>query len=366
MSWFRKSATATRAEVQVALVPEVLSTPVPEALSAVVPVPEAQVVPVNAPQIVAPDLSLRPQSLQEYVGQEHIIARLKVALHAARARNAALPHVLFHGAPGLGKTSISGVLAKEIGGSMIVTSGPVLEKSGDIVSPLLELKPRDVLFIDEIHRIPAKLAEVLYGAMEDFTVDMALEFGTESEVMHFRLPPFTLAGATTRAGDLAAPLRMRFGLICNMEFYRLEELKRIITRSAAILGIGLRSGAAEAIAQRARETPRVANNLLLRMRDYAAMEGLTRVTAELIERSMEAEGIDTQGLEPIDRRYMGELCGTYKGGPVGLVTLAASLQETEKTLTELVEPYLMRAGLLSRTGKGRVATEKAKSQFGGS
>lgn len=308
--------------------------------------------------------SLRPQLLDEYIGQERIKSNLKVYMQAAKARGESLDHVLFYGPPGLGKTTLSGIIANEMGVHMKVTSGPAIEKPGEMAAILNNLQEGDVLFVDEIHRLNRQVEEVLYPAMEDFAIDIML--GKESSVRSIRLdlPHFTLVGATTRAGLLTAPLRDRFGVIQKMEFYRPEELQIIVERSAGVLGVEIEPEGAAEIARRSRGTPRLANRLLKRVRDFAQVKYDGVITKQVADFALDILDVDKLGLDNNDRNILMMMIEKFGGGPVGLDTLAAALGEDAGTLEDVYEPYLLMNGFLNRTPRGRVATESAYRHLG--
>lgn len=297
--------------------------------------------------------SLRPQRLVDYIGQPKMIQRLDVALRAARSRQDAMPHCLFHGGPGLGKSSICGLLAKEMKSRLHVTSGPALERTADLLGTLTMLGPRDVLFIDEIHRLPATIEEFLYPAMEDFKVDFVVDKGMSAKTVNVPLARFTLVAATTSAGKLSAPLRDRFGMVCHLDYYSAEDLTKIVVRSASILGVVLDATSAAEIATRSRGTPRIANRLVQRVRDWTQAHQVA-VSPAVIAQTLELEGIDADGLDDLDRRYLLALRTVYKGGPAGVEALAASLNESPDTLVDMVEPFLLQKGFISRTKRGRM------------
>lgn len=305
------------------------------------------------------ELSLRPKRLNEYIGQPKIKENLGIALAAARMRNEPLDHILLHGPPGLGKTSLANVIANEMGASVRTTSGPAVEKPGDLVAILTNLEPGAVLFIDEIHRLNRLAEEFLYPAMEDFEMDLILGRGPSARTVKVPLPRFTLIGATTRPGLLTNPLRDRFGIAYNFEFYRPEDLTAIIVRSAALLGVPIDADGADQIACRSRGTPRIANRLLKRTRDYAQVRADGRITGEIADASLRLQGVDEIGLDEFDRRFLRTLIEKFEGGPVGAETMAATLQEERDTIEDVVEPYLMMLGFLNRTPRGRVATRVA-------
>ena len=304
-------------------------------------------------------LTLRPQRLSEYIGQTQVVASLSIALQAARGRSEPLDHILLHGPPGLGKTTLAHIVAAEMGVKIVHTSGPALEKGGDLISILTHLGQGDVLFIDEMHRLPKIVEEFLYPAMEDFAVDVIFDKGMNARSYRSRLEQFTLVGATTRAGMLSAPLRERFGILREMEFYQVDELCQVVTRSASILNVPADDEGAREIARRSRGTPRIANRLLRRVRDFAQVRAEGTITKEVTDSALELEGIDQRGLMNLDRKYLQTIIDYYKGGPVGLDAIAATLQEESDTLVDMVEPFLLKIGFLNRTSAGRKATEQA-------
>ncbi|MFO1009416.1 MAG: Holliday junction branch migration DNA helicase RuvB [Planctomycetota bacterium] len=299
--------------------------------------------------------SLRPQHLAEFVGQTRVLDNLKVAIAAAKARKEPLDHVLFSGPPGLGKTSLARILARELGSNLHATSGPALERPRDLVGILTQLKPHDVLFIDEVHRVPAPVEEYLYTAMEDFSVDFTLDQGPHARVLPLAIQPFTLVGATTREGLLTAPFRGRFGIAERLSPYPVEELEQILARSAGILGVALESVAGRLIAERARGTPRIANRFLRRVRDLAQVRGADAVSSALAGEALQRIGVDANGLEELDRRILRCLAQNL-GNPVGIKTIAAAVGEAEDTIEDVFEPHLLRSGFVQKTARGRLIT----------
>lgn len=304
-------------------------------------------------------LSLRPERLDEYIGQAEVVETLKIAIEAAKLRSEPLEHVLFHGPPGLGKTTLAHIIANEMGGTLTVTSGPALEKGGDLIGILTHLGEGDVLFVDEIHRTPKTVEEFLYPAMEDFAVDFVFDKGIHARSHRYRLKCFTLVGATTRVGLLSAPLRDRFGIFRNLDFYSLEDLVRITTRSAALLGVGIDAPGAEELAKRSRGTPRIVNRLLKRVRDYAQVRGDGAISRSTVEAALALEGVDNLGLTRLDHSYLKTIIEYYGGGPVGIEAISATLQEETDTLVDVVEPYLLKIGMVIRTSSGRKVSEAA-------
>ena len=307
---------------------------------------------------------LRPRKFDEYVGQAETVETLKIAIQAAKMRSESLDHVLLHGPPGLGKTTISHIIANEMEGLLTVTSGPVLEKGGDLLGMLTNLGEGDFLFIDEIHRLPKAVEEFLYPAMEDYAVDFVFDKGLNARSHRFRLKPFTLVGATTRVGLLSSPLRDRFGLFRNLDFYTIEELMIIIKRSAFLLGVPMDEAGAAELARRSRGTPRIANRLLKRVRDYSQVRSGGKVTLKSVQAALGLEGIDSMGLTPLDRNYLNTIIMFYKGGPVGIEAVSATLQEETDTLVDVVEPYLLKCGFVLRTSSGRRVSDKAYEHLG--
>ncbi len=308
--------------------------------------------------------SLRPRRLEDYIGQERVKENLTVFIEAARQRGESLDHVLFHGHPGLGKTSLATVISNELGVNMRSTSGPVIERQGDLAAILTNLEPRDVLFIDEIHRLNHVVEEILYPAMEDFKLDIIIGQGPSARTIKLDLPPFTLIGATTRAGLLSPPLRDRFGVSLRLEFYETSELQVIVTRSARILGILIEDAGALEIARRSRGTPRISNRLLRRVRDYAEVRADGRITREVADHALGMLEVDEKGFDRMDRMILRTIIEKYDGGPVGIETLAAAVSEERDTLEDVYEPYLIQVGFLHKTPRGRLATRLAYEHLG--
>jgi Holliday junction DNA helicase RuvB len=318
----------------------------------------------TVPDEVADDRALRPQNLDEFIGQAEARANLRVFVKSARMRGEAMDHVLFHGPPGLGKTTLAQIMARELGVGFRMTSGPVLAKAGDLAAILTNLEARDVLFIDEIHRLSPVVEEVLYPALEDFALDLVIGEGPAARTVRIDLQPFTLVGATTRLGLLTTPLRDRFGIPTRLVFYSEEELHQIVTRGARLLGAPATDDGAREIARRARGTPRIAGRLLRRVVDFAVVEGDGRVTQALADRALTRLGVDDLGLDGADRRYLSLIAENYGGGPVGIETIAAALSESRDALEEVIEPYLLQQGLIARTPRGRMLAQKGWRHLG--
>lgn len=310
------------------------------------------------------DRALRPQGLDEFIGQAEARANLRVFIESARRRGEAMDHTLFHGPPGLGKTTLAQIMARELGVNFKMTSGPVLAKAGDLAAILTNLDARDVLFIDEIHRMNPVVEEVLYPAMEDFELDLVIGEGPAARTVRIELQPFTLVGATTRLGLLTTPLRDRFGIPTRLQFYNVDELFEIVTRGARLLGVPAEPEGAREIAKRARGTPRIAGRLLRRVVDFAVVEGDGCITAEIADSSLTRLGVDDMGLDGADRRYLRLIAENYGGGPVGIETLSAALSESRDALEEVIEPYLLQQGLIQRTPRGRMLAQKGWTQIG--
>jgi Holliday junction DNA helicase RuvB len=310
------------------------------------------------------DRAVRPQTLNEYIGQAAVREQMEIFLSAAKGRGEPLDHTLIFGPPGLGKTTLASIIANEMGVQLKTTSGPVLEKAGDIAAIMTNLEPNDVLFIDEIHRLSPYVEEILYPAMEDFQLDIMIGEGPAARSIKLDLPPFTLVGATTRAGLLTSPLRDRFGIVQRLEFYEVGDLKRIVSRAAAILEVETDDAGALEIAKRSRGTPRIANRLMRRVRDYAQVKGDGIINQQMAEQALDMLSVDEQGFDHLDRRFLLALIEKFEGGPVGIDSLSAALSEERGTLEDVIEPYLIQQGLIIRTPRGRVVTNAAYRHFG--
>ena len=310
------------------------------------------------------DRAVRPQTLNDYIGQSAVREQMEIFLSAAKGRGEPLDHTLIFGPPGLGKTTLASIIANEMGVQLKTTSGPILEKAGDIAAIMTNLEPNDVLFIDEIHRLSPYVEEILYPAMEDFQLDIMIGEGPAARSIKLDLPPFTLVGATTRAGLLTSPLRDRFGIVQRLEFYEVSDLKRIVSRAASILEVEVDDAGALEIAKRSRGTPRIANRLMRRVRDYAQVKGEGVINQPMAEQALDMLSIDEQGFDHLDRRFLLALIEKFEGGPVGIDSLAAALSEERGTLEDVIEPYLIQQGLIVRTPRGRVVTNAAYRHFG--
>lgn len=308
--------------------------------------------------------SLRPEKFEDYVGQPETVETLKIAIDAAKMRGEPIEHVLFHGPPGLGKTTLAHIIANEMGGNLTITSGPALEKGGDLIGILTNLEQGDILFVDEIHRTPKTVEEFLYPAMEDFSVDIVFDKGMHARSHRLQLKRFVLVGATTRVGLLSAPLRDRFGIFRNLDFYSIDNLVKITKRTAALLDAVIDEEGAFELARRSRGTPRIVNRLIKRVRDYAQVRGDGTIDRPTVEAALELEGVDKEGLTRLDRQFLKTIIDYYKGGPVGIEAIAATLQEEVDTLVDVIEPYLLKIGFLVRTSAGRRASEKAYAHLG--
>ena len=323
-----------------------------------------RVVDPNEQQLDDEGLSLRPQYLREYIGQKEAKEMLDVYVQAALKRNESLDHVLLYGPPGLGKTTLATIIANELNVNIKVISGPSIERSGDLAAVLSKLNPGDVLFIDEIHRLPRYVEEVLYSAMEDYYIDIILDKGSQARSIRIDLPPFTLIGATTRFGDLAAPLRDRFGVVLRLEYYSIDELKLIVNRTANVYETQIDDEASLELARRSRGTPRIANRLFRRVRDFADVRNNGVISMEICQEALSKLGIDNNGLDYTDYRYLKAIIEMFKGGPVGVESLAATISEEVTTIEDVYEPYLLQEGYIKRSNRGRIATEKAYQTLG--
>ncbi|MCB1637636.1 MAG: Holliday junction branch migration DNA helicase RuvB, partial [Thiothrix sp.] len=328
------------------------------------PEPSRLISPASAQDEAHVDDHLRPRRLQDYIGQPVVREQMEIFIHAARARGDALDHTLIFGPPGLGKTTLSHIIAQEMGANLRQTSGPVLEKAGDLAALLTNLEPHDVLFIDEIHRLSPVVEEILYPAMEDFQLDIMIGEGPAARSIKLDLPPFTLVGATTRAGLLTSPLRDRFGIVQRLEFYSVSDLAYIVRRAAGILGVPVDEEGAHEIARRSRGTPRIANRLLRRVRDYAQVKGDGHISRVMADRALNMLNVDEQGFDHMDRRLLLAILEKFDGGPVGVDSLAAAIGEERGTIEDVLEPYLIQQGFMMRTPRGRVATRHTWQYFG--
>lgn len=310
------------------------------------------------------DNNIRPESLDEYVGQTEVKENIRVFIEAAKLRNEPLDHVLLYGPPGLGKTTLANIIANELGTNLKTASGPAIEKSGDLAAILSTLEPGDVLFIDEIHRMPRFIEEILYPAMEDFTLDIVVGTDNNTRSIKIDLPPFTLVGATTRAGDLTSPLRDRFGITCKLKYYDEDELRLIIERTSRVLKMSIDHNAAVSLAKRSRGTPRIANRLFKRVRDFALVDGLSMINEEITDKALTRLKVDKVGLDEVDLEFLRAIIEKFNGGPVGVETIATSIGEEISTIEDVIEPYLLQNGFIKRTARGRVVTKKAYEHLG--
>ena len=310
------------------------------------------------------DNNIRPESLDEYIGQTEVKENIRVFIEAAKMRNEPLDHVLLYGPPGLGKTTLANIITNELGTNLKTASGPAIEKSGDLAAILSTLEPGDVLFIDEIHRMPRFIEEILYPAMEDFTLDIVIGQDNNTRSIKIDLPPFTLVGATTRAGDLTSPLRDRFGITCKLKYYDEDELRLIIERTSRVLKMPISHNAATSLAKRSRGTPRIANRLFKRVRDFALVDGLSEINEEITDKALSRLKVDKVGLDEVDHQFLLSIIEKFNGGPVGVETIASSIGEEISTIEDVIEPYLLQNGFIKRTARGRVVTKKAYEHLG--